>query len=255
MHRPIINIIFIIGLLFSTHLSAAPWQSDRYILSSFNKIALNGSKVKKWQTPIYYQIKHQIADRELHEKLVSTHMEQLRQITGLTIKPASKYHKANFTIVLTDEHQFNSDIRKHFKLKDLNTVRSLSNNNIGATSISTTSSGAIKQSIVILPTDRARAYGRLLTSLAEMLTKAIGMQFQSPGVFPSIFNYRSTDRFLTGLDYMMLKLLYDKRVRPGMSSHRFTKLASSMIKEKTYRNHIRQASLAVRQSGLNTLVN
>ena len=173
----------------------------------------------------------------------------------MKIRPADASHKANLTIVLTSENQFRSDIKKYFKLRDLNTIRAIAGKNIGATSISATKTGSIKQSIVIIPTDRARAYGRLLTTFAEMLTKSVGMQYQSVDVFPSIFNHRAADRYLTGLDYVMLKLLYDRRIKPGMNSQRIRQLISSIIKEKSYQHHIYGASLSVKQSGLNTLVN
>jgi hypothetical protein len=253
--RILLSFLSFASLFLATQLHAENWQSDHYILSSFNKIALNGNKIKKWQAPIYYRIKHHIGDIALHEKLVSTHMYQLQQITGLKIRPADPFHKANLTIVLTNEQQFRGDIKNHFKLNNPNTIRAISGNNIGATSINATRDGVIKQSTVIIPTDRARAYGRLLTTFAEMLTKAVGMQYQSVDVFPSIFNYRATDRYLTGLDYVMLKLLYDKRIKPGMNSQRIHQLIPSIIKEKTYQHYINEASLSVKQNGLNTLVN
>ncbi len=253
--RILLSFLSVVALSFASQLHAENWQSDHYILASFNKIALNdGTKVKKWQSPIYYRITHHIDDIALHEKIVNTHLSQLQQITGLDIRPADSLHKANLTIVLTSEKQFRGDIKNYFKLRDLNTIRAISGNNIGATSINATKTGAIKQSIVIIPTDRARAYGRLLTTFAEMLTKAVGMQYQSVDVFPSIFNYRAADRYLTGLDYVMLKLLYDRRIKPGMNSRRIRQLIPLIIKEKNYQHHIYAASLAVKQSGLNTLI-
>lgn len=253
--RILLGFISFITLSFAVHLHAAPWQSNDYILTSFNKIALNGAKIKKWQTPIYYQITHHVDDIQLHEKIVSTHLNQLQQITGLKIQPADSSHKANLTIVLTTEKQFENDARRYFKLDNTYKIQAITDHKLGATSILTTKSGAIKQSIVIIPTDRARAYARLLTSFSEMLTKALGLQYRSEDVFPSIFNQRSIDSYLTGLDYVMLKLLYDKRIKPGMNSRNLQHLAQSIIKEKNYQQHISEASLAVKQSGLNTLLN
>ena len=253
--RLLLSLISIISLSFSSHIHAAPWQSNDYILTSFNKIALNGAKLKKWQSPIYYQITHHVGDIELHEKLVSTHLNQLQQITGLKIQPADSLHKANLTIVLTTEKQLRNDVKHYFKLNNAYKIQTIADHKLGATSLLTTKNGVIKQSTVIIPTDRARAYARLLTSFSEMLTKALGMQYRSEDVFPSIFNQRSIDSYLTGLDYVMLKLLYDKRIKPGMNNRRIQQLAQSIIKEKSYQHHIYEASLAVKQSGLGRLLN
>jgi len=253
--RILLSFISLISLSFTPHLHAASWQSNDYILSSFNKIALNGAKLKKWQTPIYYQITHHVDDIELHEKIVSTHLNQLHQITGLQIQPADSLHKANLIIVLTDEKQFHNDVKHYFKLDNSYKIQAISDHKLGATSLLTTKDGTIKQSTVIIPTDRARAYARLLTSFSEMLTKAVGMQYRSVDVFPSIFNQRSIDSYLTGLDYVMLKLLYDKRIKPSMNNRSIQQLAQSIIKENTYQDYIYEASLTVKQSGLNTLLN
>lgn len=247
--------IFLLLVTLCTVVNAESWQSNDYIVESFHKITMQDVSLKKWQTSIYYQVEHHVDDVSLHENLVVIQLKQLQDITGLIIRPADLAHKANMTIVLTTENQLKADIKHHFKLTDLSKVESLARNKIGITSLLANQQGYIEQSIVIIATDRARAYGRLLTSLSEMLSRALGMQYHSTDVYPSIFNGRSVDIFLTGLDYMMLKLLYDQRIKPGADVIKMKLLVASILNEKGYQYDIAEAALAVRKSGLSRLIN
>jgi len=246
---------FLILLFLTPSAHADHWSSNDYILSSFNKIAVKNSKVNKWQSPIYYQIIHHVDDISLHENLVATHLNQLQQITGLQISPADNSHKANFTIVLTTENNLKSDVGRYFNIRSDNDINVLTNNKIGVTSLLTNKRGYIKESVVVIPTDRARAYGRLLTSFSEMLTKGLGLQNRSAGVTPSVFNAYTVDEFLTGLDYVMLKLLYDKRIKPTMNYKQIQQVSSSILNERHYQHQILGAEIAVKTSGLYTMIN
>ena len=75
---------------------------------------------------------------------------------------------------------------------------------------------AAARMVVIIPVDRARARGKLPACVVEELTQVLGLPNDSEKVFPSVFNDRSIDDFLTGLDVLLLKMLYDPRIKPGM---------------------------------------
>jgi len=246
---------FLILLFLTPSAHASHWSSSDYILASFNKIAVKNSQVNKWQGPIYYQIIHHVDDIELHDDLVATHLKQLQQITGLHISPADDRHKVNFTIVLTTENNLKSDVGRYFNIRSDNEVNVLTNNKIGVTSLLTDKRGYIKRSVVVIPTDRARAYGKLLTSFSEMLTKGLGLQNRAVDVTPSVFNAYTVDEFLTGLDYVMLKLLYDKRIKPTMNYKQIQQVSSSILSERHYQHHISGAEMAVKTSGLYTMIN
>jgi len=109
----------------------------------------------------------------LHESLVATHLKQLQQITGIDIAPADDKHKVNFIVVLTTEKNLKNDVEHYFNIHSNDEVNALTNNKIGLTSLLTNKRGYIKKSVVVIPTDRARAYGKLLTNLSEMPHKGI----------------------------------------------------------------------------------
>lgn len=254
-HKSKFGLFILLLVCLSPVVHAEHWQSKAYISASFNKITMKNVPLKKWRNPIYYEIEHHVDDVSLHEKLVVIQLKQLQEITGVVIQPATSAHKANMTIVLTTENKIKTDIQHYFNVTDERTIENLSKNKIGVTSLMTNKDGYIQQSTVIIPTDRARAYGRLLTSFAEMLSRAMGMQHHSTDVYPSIFNGRSIDTFLTGLDYVMLKLLYDVRIKPNIEGAKIQQLVLSILNETNYQRFIEGADLAVRQNGLNRLIN
>jgi hypothetical protein len=76
--------------------------------------------------------------------------------------------------------------------------------------------GQVVRGVAIIPVDRARATrqaGRLRGRGAD---PAAGLPNDSDRVFPSIFNDRSTDEFLSPLDVVLLRMLYDPRLKAGM---------------------------------------
>jgi hypothetical protein len=56
-----------------------------------------------------------------------------------------------------------------------------------------------------------------LSCLHEEITQGLGLPNDSPQARPSIFNDDQEFALLTPMDEMMLQMLYDKRLKPGMS--------------------------------------
>ena len=91
------HFLFAFLLSFSTLSLAdkAYWQSSDYIIDSFVDIALNNeystkiSQIRKWNKPIFYTIKHRVADESLHQQLTEGQLAHLASITGVNISPAT----------------------------------------------------------------------------------------------------------------------------------------------------------------------
>ncbi|MBL4638729.1 MAG: DUF2927 domain-containing protein [Proteobacteria bacterium] len=248
-------------LTWSSFTTATHWHANEYITDSFVAVTMNekatGSvgAIKKWQKPIYYEIKHHIDDVELHERLVALHFSQIRAITGLKIQPADRYNPANLTIVLTSEKRYQQDIAHYFHLDENAKRTKAMAKKIGSASLFTRKDNSIQQAAVVIPTDRARAEARLLASLSEMLTQVLGFPNRSTNVYPSVLNDRSRDHFLSGLDYLMLKILYDERLQSGMSSSKTRAAVNKIIAESSFQDQIQSAELVVKQQGLYPLLN
>lgn len=259
-----LNIIFYLFMFFltwTTSASATHWHTKEYIADSFVAVTMNekakGSvgEIKKWQKPIYYEIKHHIDDIELHERLVAVHFSQISEITGLKIQPANRQNPANLTIVLTSEKRYQEDIAHYFKLEENGKITKSMAKKIGSASLFTRGDNSILKAAVVIPTDRARAEARLLASLAEMLTQVLGFPNRSTKVYPSVLNDKSRDHFLSGLDYLMLKILYDDRMQSGMASSKTRATVNQIIAENSFQDQIKSAELAVKKQGLYPLLN
>ncbi len=73
----------------------------------------------------------------------------------------------------------------------------------------------IVQAVAVIPTDQGRFVVR--ACIIEELTQAMGLFNDSDKIEPSIFNDSSTNMMLTNHDRILLRLLYDKRLHPGMT--------------------------------------
>jgi len=76
-------------------------------------------------------------------------------------------------------------------------------------------SAEIESAVILIPTDENRFVVR--ACLIEELTQAMGLFNDSDAVTPSIFNDSSRNMALSDHDRILLRLLYDKRLHPGMT--------------------------------------
>ena len=190
------------------------WKTPEGLVDAFVELALKSgystraNPVRKWTTPIRYVIVHRVGDEQLHTRLVEAHLAHLSQITGLSIEPAVTPDTANYTIVLTHEDLLSADTdgRREAFFRDGMCLASF---RVGP-------KGAIVRAVAMIPVDRARGKGNLVGCVVEELTHMMGLSNDTEKPLPTIFHHGTLRSFLTGLDYLLLKMLYDPRVKPGM---------------------------------------
>lgn len=219
------------GLLLLMCLVCAPtaysqstkrWQSVDYLVDCFIEIAMRNeyisgpSPVRKWRSPINYFFVHRVADKALHENIARLHLSHLSAITGLSIKPAKTIDNANLVIVFSTESNFQRELITDFGIHSKQQRKKLFYESVCIASFATAPNNEIIRGIVVIPVDRARAHAKLVECIVEELTQILGLPNDSEKVFPSIFNDKSVNSLLTGLDYLLLKMLYDPRVKAGM---------------------------------------
>ena len=73
-------------------------------------------------------------------------------------------------------------------------------------------------------------------------------------VYPSVFNDKSVDSLLTGLDYLLLKLLYDNRVQAGMTRQQVLPVIKQVLARFRQQKIIDRADRLVRTGGLYPLL-
>jgi len=84
----------------------------------------------------------------------------------------------------------------------------------------------------------------------EELSQVMGLPNDSDKVFPSIFNDSSIDSFLTGLDYVLLKLAYHPALQPGMTADEVRTALPTALKALRANGDIAQATQRVQVDSL-----
>ncbi len=103
------------------------------------------------------------------------------------------------------------------------------------------------QATVIIPVDHAMKYGLLPACIVEELTQAMGLPNDSDWVNPSVANDKSILDLLTGLDYLMLKILYDKRLTIGLSLEKSIPIIDEILLDFEQKNLIKNAVFKARK--------
>ena len=195
------------------------WQDPKYIEQSFYEIALQNeyntkqTRVRKWEKPLSVYIAHEVGDQALHLRLLKMHLTHLSNITDLPISFVKTKSKANINIFLTRSKYVNQIIGKEISPKAVKQLQG----SICLANIQTNKSSEIIKAIVIIPVDRARIHGKLVSCIVEELTQVLGLPNDSKTIHPTIFSDRNIYKLLTGLDYLLLKLLYSPEIRSGMT--------------------------------------
>lgn len=237
-------------LVLSGPLAAAePWQQPRYILDSFVTIALRAEhgpdplQLRKWQEPVRVHVEHQVGDRALHEQLIDAHLQQLAGITGHPIRRVASAAAANVELLLVRQADLASIWRRRAQ-------EAVPHGALCLARIESDGRGRIRRALVAIPVDQARLHGRLVSCIVEELTQILGLPNDSDRVFPSIFNDRSTDQLLSGLDLVLLKLLYDPRLHAGMSLDQVRASAPEVIADLVASGLVREATRQAHQGAL-----
>lgn len=232
------------------------WQNSDYIVRSFSTIALNSdftqqnSKIRKWDKNINYYFVHGITDQPLHEELTKKHLQHLARITGLNIRQTDQRSQANLVIMFSREKNMLTDFIRETGIKATPSVRKLARQSVCLSNMRFNPMGDINHATVMIPVDRARERAKLLTCIVEELSEVMGLPNDSESVYPSIFNDKSYHELLTGLDYLMLKMLYDNRIKAGMDKQQAEPILKKIVREYQQKNIVQTAELKVMEGEL-----
>jgi hypothetical protein len=227
------------------------WQKPEYITYSFTEVAL-GSEfgeakqvVRKWTKPVNVFVTHQVGDKALHEQLLDAHIEHLAVITAHDIKRVKSAEEANVQLFFTGESALIPLIRKYSGAKSVKHERGA----VCLASIRTNKADEIVSAVIYIPVDRARRHAKLLACIVEELTQTLGLPRDSDSVYPSIFNDKTASYLLTGLDDILLRMLYDPRMRPGSDRETIKRIAPFILSDLDTRGLIQSAAFRVRKEG------
>lgn len=235
------------------------WRPSVFLVDSFVEVALKSNfsarqhPVRKWTAPVRYFIVHNAGEEVLHRRMARAHFEHLAAITGLSIEPAESSVAANFLVVLTSEGRLETELLRYYRSDSALQNEVLLRHSTCLATFAAERRGSIVRAVAMIPVDRARASGELASCMVEELTHAMGLSNDSLKDIPSIFSRRSGYAFLSGLDYLMLKMLYDPRLKAGMSEKIALPILRTIAEEYERDNLFETAEKVAAESGLSRL--
>ncbi|MFT2112050.1 DUF2927 domain-containing protein [Marinomonas sp. 2405UD68-3] len=249
--------------LFSLAIASLPlnglaierWQNPSYIQQSFLTIALQREYNKKtnprlirWEKPIDIYFESDFGDTELQRELLSVQLNHLSFITGVPISFNDNKKKSNIFIVFTSYKNLEPKVKEY--IGNPNNIRAALKEAICLGHFSVDGQSNIYKGTIIIPVDYARESARFLDCIVEEITQLMGLPNDSNNVYPSIFNDTSIDSYLSPLDYLLLKLLYSKRLTAGMTVQETKRALPLAIKDLVDFGEMKNAARLVREYSL-----
>ncbi|MCL2918909.1 DUF2927 domain-containing protein [Shewanella litorisediminis] len=219
--------LLLTGLLVIATASAKPLATDfepgagnhlnpGYVARSFAAIVhgreyeAGSFPLSKWVGEIRFAIEEQVQE-PVQRQLVLMHFKQLGELTGLRIREVG-VKEANLHILFTRQRDWEGEVKRRLGAKAAANLH-------GAVCLAhfEAPGGVIRRAQVFIPVDQARMHGKLVSCVVEELTQVLGLPNDSEAIFPSVFNDKAAADLLTPMDWVLIRLLYQDALKPGMS--------------------------------------
>ena len=180
----------------------------------------------RWQRPIRYTVLGTEEDQEQVDRL----MAHIAGLTGLEIGNAPE-SESNFVVLMLDERErraarrtFRDDESRGFFDSFLSAIF-----DCGAIAAWSDDDPEITRALVYLHGELRGLYRRLC--FQEEISQSFGLFNDDPTVRPSIFNDDDEFALLTTHDEYLLRILYDPRLRVGMTEEEAMPVVHRIIRE------------------------
>ncbi|WP_428687600.1 DUF2927 domain-containing protein [Roseibium sp.] len=164
--------------------------------------------VKKFTTPVRFYV-HNLSSRDRRKTVYRFIRDIGKQVGGLTTNVADTPSRANFEIYVVDRAQYEAVVRKDVykseraKVPGRCLVRVVSGRN------------GIKRSTAVIVSDEGEFLFK--RCLVEETLQGLGPMNDDASLTHSVFNDSSRHSRFTVFDQIILNMLYDPRIKPGMS--------------------------------------
>ena len=195
------------------------WQNKRYIEDSFYDIVLRGEYeqvrpvIRKWAQPLRIWMHSSAGDAFQQKRLLAMHFVHLGDIVGLPVELVEKREQANVRVFFTSDNETATTAAR--EMSPL-AARQL-DHSVCLGQIRFNRWSEITRGTVIIPVERALREQKLVPCVVEEITQMLGLINDSERYYPTVFSDITDDELLTGLDYVLLKLLYSPGLRTGMT--------------------------------------
>lgn len=180
--------------------------------------------IAKWQEPVRLTIRGKPGDR--HLGFLSSHAAALSKITGLSIELAKPGETANVTVVFVPRAQMS---KIHIGGVDQKLIQDLAAPG-GCYFVSWQKPvGHLIGAAIVANTDLDMA--RVNHCLLEEMTQSLGLPNDTSILRPSIFSDHDYLLELSRSDEIVMRTLYDPRLKPGMAKAEALKIVPTIIRE------------------------
>lgn len=228
------------------------WQSPAYLQQAFVEVALHDEyataeqPVRKWLQPVKVWLVHHADQADKHTLLTRYHLTHLSELTGHAISLVDNAAEANMTVVFSHSAQWRQDIVQVSGNPRLQPPADA----VCVFGWKLDSHHAIRRAWIVIPVDFAQEQRSLVSCIVEEITQAMGLPNDSEKVFPSVFNDKTPESLLTGLDALLLKMLYLPAIKPGMRATQVLPVLGRQLQVWQHDGTIREAEKNVRHSPL-----
>ncbi|MDA1090871.1 MAG: DUF2927 domain-containing protein [Proteobacteria bacterium] len=215
------------------------------VFQSEFKSAAASTLIKKWTGPLrvairtFDEVTEKVDGRDVmrlkqgkvkqpHIRFIQKHLNSLIQATGLKTEDAKKTGKdPNFIINFVPRNQL---ANSHLAKVDPKLLRQMAAQG-GCFFLmwADRKSGNISKAVIVVNSERLLI--RINHCLLEEMTQSLGLPNDSNLINPSIFSDSSRRTDLTRTDLIILKTLYDRRMKVGMPHEKAMAVAVDIIRE------------------------
>ncbi|GGA13384.1 DUF2927 domain-containing protein [Neptunicoccus cionae] len=239
----------------------APFNADT-LVRNFEKVALydeytnqegvfieeqTSSYLRRWQKPVrvglHFGKSVTSAQRREDRKFVSAYAARLAGLTGLNIRLTS-LKNANFVMLFLNRDE--QKVEPAMLAPDVpqllpSIVREIETSPRNIFCVAYALSNAdnptdYSGAVILVKAEHSDVMRK--SCIEEEMTQALGLANDDPTVRPSIFNDDEEFALLTRHDEILLKMLYDPRLRVGMTPERARPLLHSVAEDALKQSHI-----------------
>lgn len=228
------------------------WQNKRYIEDSFYDIVLRGEYeqvrpvIRRWAQPLRIWMRSTAGDAFEQKRLLAMHFIHLGDIIGLPVELVDHREQANVRVFFTSEKDTSATVAREMSPM---AVRQL-NHSVCLGQIRFNRWAEITRGTVVIPVERAMRQGKMVPCVVEEMTQMLGLINDSERYYPTVFSDLTDDELLTGLDYVLLKLLYSSALRTGMTISQAAPYIRRQLDAWERNGMIRRADMAIAEGPL-----
>ncbi len=196
------------------------------------------SKLHKWQDPIRLKVIFgdtvPLAQRTKDLASIRAYVARLSRLTGLAIRVVDD--NANFHVFVVNEdekRELGGTIRELMPEVDnatINAVTAMPRSTFCLVfALNSEETGAYSKALAVIRAEHPDLMR--LSCIHEELAQGLGLSNDSPRARPSVFNDDEEFGLLTAQDEVLLRILYDPRMKPGMDAAQAREVAEIIAAE------------------------